>query len=109
LDLLKPYAEIGTEKLNDMVEIEGILFHNYLIFDRNHDPMCFEYPLRAIFPQFVFHKSGRETNYECIDDGMDECFCIMNNGNKFPYSQSELLLKGRLLFLNCGPFYLILV
>jgi euchromatic histone-lysine N-methyltransferase len=73
--------------------------------DRNDDPIFFEYLPRTSFSSLVFHQSSREEiGCECIDGCVDGCFCFIKNGNEFPYSQNGILLKGRPLIFECGPF-----
>ncbi|WJX10494.1 Histone-lysine N-methyltransferase member suvh2 [Trifolium repens] len=97
----KPMCVLSLDIANGKESVGIRLFND---IDRNHDPMCFEYLPKATFPQFVFHQSGKTTGCECVDGCAEGCFCFMKNGNEFPYSQSGLLLKGRPLLFECGPF-----
>lgn len=72
--------------------------------DRNPEPLLYEYLVRTTFPQFVFHQSGKATGCECVDGCVDGCLCSMKNGGEFPYSQSGVLLRGKPLIFECGPF-----
>ncbi|CAJ2674201.1 histone-lysine N-methyltransferase family member SUVH9-like [Trifolium pratense] len=97
----KPMCVLSLDIANGKESVGIRLFND---IDRNHDPMCFEYLPKATFPPFVFHQSGKTTGCACVDGCTEECFCFMKNGNEFPYSQNGLLLKGRPLLFECGPF-----
>ncbi|XP_058724115.1 histone-lysine N-methyltransferase family member SUVH9-like [Vicia villosa] len=90
LDISNRNENVGVRLFNDI--------------DRSNDPMCFQYLPRATFPQFVFNHSGRVTGCDCVNGCVEGCPCFMKNRKVFPYSQSGLLLKGRPLIFECGPF-----
>ncbi|KAK7250696.1 hypothetical protein RIF29_33290 [Crotalaria pallida] len=72
--------------------------------DDSQDPLYFEYLARTTFPQFVFHQSGKATGCDCVDGCGDTCFCSMKNGGDFPYNQHGILVRGKPLIFECGPF-----
>lgn len=97
----KPMCVFSLDVSNSKENVCVRLFND---IDRNHDPLCFEYLPKTTFPQFVFHSSGKGTGCECVDGCGDGCFCSMKNGGEFPYSQSGLLMRGKPLIFECGPF-----
>ncbi|CAL0318553.1 unnamed protein product [Lupinus luteus] len=72
--------------------------------DQNNDPLYYEYLSRTTFPDFVFHQSGRATGCECVGGCVDGCFCAMKNGGEFSYNQNGVLLRGKPVIFECGPF-----
>ncbi|RYR50080.1 hypothetical protein Ahy_A07g036637 [Arachis hypogaea] len=44
------------------------------------------------------------TGCDCIGGCMDGCFCSMKNGGEFPYNQQAILVRGKPLIFECGPF-----
>lgn len=72
--------------------------------DDNQEPLYYEYLPKTTFPQFVFHQSGNATGCECVEACTDGCFCSMKNGGEFPYNLQGLLVRGRPLIFECGPF-----
>ncbi|KAJ1440356.1 hypothetical protein SESBI_01926 [Sesbania bispinosa] len=97
----KPMCCLSLDVSNRKENVPVRLFND---IDRNHDPLCYEYLAKTTFPQFVFHQSGRATGCECVDGCMDGCFCAMKNGGEFPYSQNGILLRGKPIIFECGPF-----
>ncbi|KAK7273640.1 hypothetical protein RIF29_14697 [Crotalaria pallida] len=72
--------------------------------DTFNDPLHFEYLPKTNFQPVVFHQSGRVTGCECVDGCGDGCFCAMKNGGEFPYNLNGILLRGKPLVFECGPF-----
>ena len=72
--------------------------------DDNQEPLYYEYLPETIFPWFVFHQSRKATGCECVETCTDGCFCSMKNGGEFPYNLQGLLVKGKPLIFECGPF-----
>ncbi|XP_058724116.1 histone-lysine N-methyltransferase family member SUVH9-like [Vicia villosa] len=97
----KPMWVFSLDISNRSENVSVRLFND---IDRINDPMCFQYLPRAMFPSFVFHHNERVMGCECVNGCVEGCFCFKKNGNEFPYSQSGLLLKGRPLVFECGPF-----
>ncbi|KAJ1394941.1 hypothetical protein SESBI_33766 [Sesbania bispinosa] len=102
----KPMCCLSLDVSNRKENVPVRLFND---IDRNHDPLCYEYLAKTTFPQFVFHQSGRATGCECVDGCMDGCFCAMKNGGEFPYSQNGILLRGKPIIFECGPFVAVLL
>ncbi|BAT98759.1 hypothetical protein LR48_Vigan06g138500 [Vigna angularis] len=90
LDISSRNENVGVRLFNDL--------------DRNFDPLRYEYLVKTNFPEFVFHQSGRGTGCDCVDGCVEGCFCAMKNGGEFPYTHSGILLRGKPLVFECGPF-----
>nr|KYP41674.1 putative histone-lysine N-methyltransferase, H3 lysine-9 specific SUVH9 [Cajanus cajan] len=97
----KPMCCMSLDISNGKESVPVRLFND---IDRNYDPLRFEYLVKTNFPQFVFHQSGRGTGCECVDGCVEGCFCAMKNGGEFSYNQSGILLRGKPLIFECGPF-----
>ncbi|KAL2347917.1 hypothetical protein Fmac_001917 [Flemingia macrophylla] len=97
----KPMCCMSLDISNGKENVPVRLFND---IDQNYDPLRFEYLVKTNFPQFVFHQSGRGTGCECVDGCVDDCFCAMKNGGGFSYNQSGILLRGKPLVFECGPF-----
>ncbi|MED6152441.1 Histone-lysine N-methyltransferase member suvh2 [Stylosanthes scabra] len=72
--------------------------------DDNKDPLYFDYRRTTGFPPFVYHQTGTATGCDCVGGCKDECFCSMKNGGKFPYNMQGILVRGKPLIFECGPF-----
>ncbi|KAK7407769.1 hypothetical protein VNO78_09835 [Psophocarpus tetragonolobus] len=90
LDISNRTENVGVRLFNDI--------------DRNYDPLRYDYLVKTNFPQFVFHQSGRGTGCDCVDGCVEGCFCAIKNGGDLPYNQTGILLKGKPLIFECGPF-----
>lgn len=88
--------------ISNRKENVGVRLFNEL--DRSYDPLHYDYLVKTSFPQFVFHQSGRGTGCDCAEGCVEGCFCAMKNGGEFPYNQSGILLRGKPLVFECGPF-----
>ncbi|KAF1871899.1 hypothetical protein Lal_00012116 [Lupinus albus] len=97
----KPMYCLSVDISNRKENVPVRLFND---IDDNQDPLYFEYLTRTTFPQFVFHQSGKATGCDCVDGCADGCFCFMKNGGEFPYNQHGILVRGKPLIFECGPF-----
>lgn len=97
----KPLNCVSVDISNNRENVAVRLFND---IDDNQDPLFFEYLPKTTFPQFVFHQSGKATGCECVDNCADGCFCSMKNGGEFPYNIQGLLVRGKPLIFECGPF-----
>jgi len=86
---------------------ENIGVRLYNDIDSDLYPMQFEYLPKAAFPKFLLPYSMTERKkkrvMEC-SECVDGCVSSIMNGNTFSYSKSGILLKGRSLIYECGPF-----
>ncbi|WJX87623.1 Histone-lysine N-methyltransferase member suvh2 [Trifolium repens] len=83
---------------------ESVPVRLYNDIDDNQEPLFYEYLRNTSFPQFVFHQSGKATGCQCVEACTDGCFCSMKNGGEFPYNLQGLLVRGKPLIFECGPF-----
>ncbi|CAI8608702.1 unnamed protein product [Vicia faba] len=72
--------------------------------DDSQEPLYYQYLPNTSFPPFVFHQSGKATGCECVDGCTDGCFCSVKNGGEHPYNLQGLLVRGKPLIFECGPF-----
>ncbi|XP_058760332.1 histone-lysine N-methyltransferase family member SUVH9-like [Vicia villosa] len=72
--------------------------------DDSQEPLYYQYLPNTSFPPFVFHQNGKATGCECVDGCTDGCFCSVKNGGEHPYNLQGLLVKGKPLIFECGPF-----
>nr|CAD1844041.1 unnamed protein product [Ananas comosus var. bracteatus] len=74
--------------------------------DNDQEPLLFEYLPRPIFPasalqgKFAYGGGGCECSTNCSIG----CFCAERNGGEFPYDNNGILLRGKPLIFECGPF-----
>ncbi|KEH20246.1 histone-lysine N-methyltransferase family member SUVH9 [Medicago truncatula] len=98
---VKPMYCLSVDISNKRENVPVRLFND---IDDNQKPLSYEYLPKTTFPQFVFHQSGKTTGCECQEACIDDCFCFMRNGGEFPYNLQGLLVKGKPLIFECGPF-----
>lgn len=98
---IKPMAYFSLDISNQKENVPVRLFND---IDRDQGPLCYEYLPRTNFPPFVFHQTGNATGCDCVDGCADNCFCAMKNGGEFPYTLNGILLRGKPIIFECGPF-----
>ncbi|WJX93400.1 Histone-lysine N-methyltransferase member suvh2 [Trifolium repens] len=97
----KPMYCLSVDISNKRESVPVRLFND---IDDNQEPLFYEYLRNTSFPQFVFHQSGKATGCQCVEACTDGCFCSMKNGGEFPYNLQGLLVRGKPLIFECGPF-----
>ncbi|XP_045833264.1 histone-lysine N-methyltransferase family member SUVH9-like isoform X1 [Trifolium pratense] len=97
----KPMYCLSVDISNNRESVPVRLFND---IDDNQEPLFYEYLRNTTFPQFVFHQSGKATGCQCVEACTDGCFCSMKNGGEFPYNLQGLLVRGKPLIFECGPF-----
>ncbi|XP_028773436.1 histone-lysine N-methyltransferase family member SUVH9-like [Neltuma alba] len=98
---VKPMAYLSLDISNQKEKVPVRLFND---IDRDHEPLRYEYLSRTNFPPFVFHQTGNATGCDCVDGCADNCFCAMKNGGQFPYNLNGILVRGKPVIFECGPF-----
>ncbi|KAL1338888.1 hypothetical protein HN51_033487 [Arachis hypogaea] len=83
---------------------ENVAIRLFNDIDKSNEPLCYEYLPKTNFPPIVFHQTGNAMGCECVDGCVEGCFCAMKNGGEFPYNQSGILLRGKPIIFECGPF-----
>ncbi|KAK1395366.1 histone-lysine N-methyltransferase family member SUVH9-like [Heracleum sosnowskyi] len=70
--------------------------------DYDHEPLEHEYLVKSIMPSYVHNtgNSGCDCLYKCSRD----CLCAKKNGGEFAYDDKEMLIQGKPLIFECGPF-----
>ncbi|KAB1209617.1 Histone-lysine N-methyltransferase family member SUVH2 [Morella rubra] len=72
--------------------------------DSDQEPMYHDYLVGTVFPPFAFHRTGNASGCECVSTCSEDCFCASKNGGEFPYDQNGILLRGKPVIFECGPF-----
>ncbi|XP_062189383.1 histone-lysine N-methyltransferase family member SUVH2-like [Phragmites australis] len=74
--------------------------------DDDQDPLLFEYLARPIFPtsavQGKFAEGGG--GCDCAENCSIGCNCAGRNGGEFAYDKAGVLLRGKPLVYECGPY-----
>ncbi|MED6219243.1 Histone-lysine N-methyltransferase member suvh2 [Stylosanthes scabra] len=97
----KPMCCLSLDISNQREPVGIRLFND---IDKSRDPLCYEYLPKTNFPAFVFHQTGNGTGCECVNGCFEGCFCAMKNGGEFAYNRSGILLRGKPVIFECGPF-----
>ncbi|RHN51327.1 putative methyltransferase chromatin remodeling SET family [Medicago truncatula] len=94
-----------SDDISNGKENIGVRLYNDI--DSDLYPMQFEYLPKAAFPMFLLpHSMTTRKKMRVIEcsECVDGCVSSIMNGNTTPYSKSGILLKGRSLIYECGPF-----
>lgn len=89
--------DISSKKENTPV----FLFND---IDDNNEPMNYDYLVRTVFPPFVYHTSVKGEGCDCISGCRPDCVCAKKNGGEFAYDLNGILLRGKPVIFECGPF-----
>ncbi|VFR01566.1 unnamed protein product [Cuscuta campestris] len=79
-----------------------VLLYNDI--DADQDPIYYDYLLKTVFPPHVFHHVGSHTGCDCVNGCFGNCVCSMRNGGDFAYDNNGILLRGKPLIFECGPY-----
>lgn len=94
----------GYLSLDISLQKESLPVLLYNDIDSDQEPLYYDYLVRTVFPPFAFHQSGNGTGCECISNCADDCFCAMKNGGEFAYDSNGILVRGKPVVFECGPF-----
>lgn len=85
-------------------EIMPVALYNDVDDDR--DPLLFEYLVRPIFPSSAVQGKFAEGagGCDCIENCSIGCYCAERNGGEFAYDKAGVLLRGKPLVYECGPY-----
>ncbi|CAJ2636150.1 unnamed protein product [Trifolium pratense] len=97
----KPMYCLSVDISNTRESIPVRLFND---IDDNQEPLYYEYLQNTSFPLCMFHQSEKATGCQCVEACTYGCFCSMKNGGEFPYNLQGLLVRGKPLIFECGPF-----
>ncbi|KAL8100068.1 hypothetical protein AgCh_032363 [Apium graveolens] len=76
------------------------LFNN---IDCEHGPLEHEYLVKSVMPSYV-HNTGSNCGCDCLYKCSRDCFCAKKNGGQFAYDDNEILIQGKPMIFECGPF-----
>ncbi|XP_062108974.1 histone-lysine N-methyltransferase family member SUVH9-like [Humulus lupulus] len=94
----------GYLSLDISLQKEGLPVLLFNDIDADQEPLYYDYLVRTVFPPFAFHRSGNGTGCECTGGCTEDCFCAMKNGGELAYDHNGILLRGKPLVFECGPF-----
>ncbi|XP_062187360.1 histone-lysine N-methyltransferase family member SUVH2-like [Phragmites australis] len=75
--------------------------------DDDRDPLLFEYLARPIFPTSAVQgkfAEGGGGGCDCAENCSIGCNCAGRNGGEFAYDKAGVLLRGKPLVYECGPY-----
>ncbi|KAJ9154094.1 hypothetical protein P3X46_027468 [Hevea brasiliensis] len=93
----RPRGYLSLDISNKKENMPVMLFND---IDNHHDPLCYEYLVRTVFPSFAFNHVSNGTGCECVSG----CICSRKNGGEFAYDQNGFLLRGKPIVFECGAF-----
>lgn len=98
---LRPVGYLSLDISRQKENYPVLLFND---MDSDQEPLYYDYLVRTVFPPFAFHQSGNGTGCECTSGCGEDCFCAMKNGGEFAYDHNGILLRGKPVVFECGPF-----
>ena len=98
---MRPVGYLSLDISLQKEPLPVLLFND---IDSDQEPLYYDYLVKTVFPPFAFHQSGNGTGCECTSSCGDDCFCAMKNGGEFAYDQNGILLRGKPVVFECGPF-----
>ncbi|KAH8495535.1 hypothetical protein H0E87_018634 [Populus deltoides] len=96
---VRPRGYLSLDISNKKENMPVFLFND---IDNDHDPLCYQYLERTVFPVFVFTNGSNGTGCDCVSGCSDGCFCAMKNGGELAYDENGFLLKGKPVVFECG-------
>ncbi|XP_071719757.1 histone-lysine N-methyltransferase family member SUVH9-like [Rutidosis leptorrhynchoides] len=97
----RPVGYVSLDISNKKENVSVFLFND---IDDNHDPLSYDYLVKTVFPPFVYHNAGFGGGCKCVDGCESGCLCAKKNGGELAYDKNGLLLRGKPLIFECGPF-----
>ncbi|XP_059447885.1 histone-lysine N-methyltransferase family member SUVH9-like [Corylus avellana] len=95
---------VGYLSLDISMKKENVPVLLFNDIDADQEPMYYDYLVKTVFPPFAFHQTGNGTGCDCVSGCVDDCFCSMKNGGEFAYDHNGILVRGKPLVFECGPF-----
>ena len=96
---VRPRGYLSLDISNKKENMPVFLFND---IDNDHDPMCYQYLERTVFPVFVITNGSNGTGCDCVSGCSDGCFCERKNGGEFAYDDNGFLLRGKPVVFECG-------
>ncbi|KAF3457532.1 hypothetical protein FNV43_RR02190 [Rhamnella rubrinervis] len=94
----------GYLSLDISVKKENLPIMLFNDIDSDKEPLYYDYLAKTVFPPFAYHHSGSSTGCDCTLNCSDDCFCALKNGGEFAYDSHGILLRGKPIVFECGPF-----
>ncbi|KAM6544825.1 hypothetical protein CsatB_025561 [Cannabis sativa] len=98
---VRPAGYLSLDISAQKESLPVLLFND---IDTDQEPLFYDYLVRTVFPPFAYHQSGTGTGCECNGGCTDDCLCAMKNGGELAYDHNGILLRGKPLVFECGPF-----
>ncbi|XP_062166894.1 histone-lysine N-methyltransferase family member SUVH9-like [Alnus glutinosa] len=95
---------VGYLSLDISMKKENVPVLLFNDIDADQEPMYYDYLVKTVFPPFAFHQTGNGTGCDCVSGCVDDCFCAIKNGGEFSYDHNGILVRGKPLVFECGPF-----
>lgn len=99
--LVRPRGYLSLDISMKKENMPVMLFND---IDSDKEPMYYDYLVGTVFPPFAYHHSGNSTGCDCTLNCSDDCFCALKNGGQFAYDHNGMLLRGKPIVFECGPF-----
>ncbi|KAJ6981441.1 hypothetical protein D5086_019474 [Populus alba] len=96
---VRPRGYLSLDISNKKENMPVFLFND---IDNDHDPLCYQYLERTVFPVFVLTNGSNGTGCDCVSGCSDGCFCAMKNGGELAYDENGFLLRGKPVVFECG-------
>lgn len=95
---------VGYFSLDISMKKENVPVLLFNDIDTDQDPMYYDYLVRTVFPPFALYQTGNGTGCDCVSGCVNDCLCAKKNGGEFAYDSNGILLRGKPLVFECGPF-----
>ncbi|KAI3697124.1 hypothetical protein L6452_29889 [Arctium lappa] len=97
----RPEGYVSLDISTDKENVPVSLFND---IDSNYEPLNYDYLVKTIFPPFVYHHGGKGDGCDCASGCSSDCACAKKNGGEFAYDLNGILLRGKPLIFECGPY-----
>ncbi|KAJ6792632.1 histone-lysine N-methyltransferase family member SUVH9-like [Iris pallida] len=87
-------------------ENSAVSLFNDIDGDRYRDPLLFEYLARPVYPPGLQGKIFGDCGggCQCVKNCTADCFCAKMSGGEFAYDANGILLRGKPVIYECGPY-----
>ncbi|KAI3430100.1 uncharacterized protein J3R85_008241 [Psidium guajava] len=72
--------------------------------DSDRTPLYYDYLARTVFPPYLMLQNATGGGCECVLSCGSNCFCASRNGGEFAYDHNGILIRGKPVIFECGPF-----
>ncbi|KAM7256969.1 hypothetical protein ACFE04_012710 [Oxalis oulophora] len=98
---VRPKGYITSDISRKKESMPIMLFND---IDNDALPVYFEYLATTVFPPSVFDQGNNGRGCDCTGGCGEDCSCAMKNGGEFAYDPNGVLLRGKPVIFECGPF-----